>query len=212
MVPAFFFLSHDTVIHMTRLFLLFLLCSFLSGCCSRTTLILLPEDTGEPGGAVLQSSKGEVALTQPYSYTELLGRQLREAEVKQMDPEEFRSKWGELEDQEPARPQSFILNFLSGSAELTEDSTAKLPGIISAMRQDDPVEVNIIGHTDAVGDEEYNYRLSLKRARAVHDLIVDKAPWVTRVFVQSHGENDPLVPTADNIAEPRNRRVEILIR
>ncbi len=194
--------------------LLLILCSliFLSGCCSRTTLILLPEDTGETGEVVMQSDKGEIALGEAYSYAEISGRQLQPIEPKQMKPSEFQRKWGKLAAQEPIKPQSFILNFFSGSVELTEDSIARLPDVITAMQQDDPVEVNIIGHSDAVGDEDYNYQLSLERAQIVHDLLIAQAPWLTRVFVQSHGENDPLIPTADNVAEPRNRRVEILIR
>ncbi len=197
---------------MLRLFPLLIFLTIFSGCCSRTTLILLPEDEGETGQVVLQTSKGEVALDEAYSYAEIAGRQMRPLEAKQMEPDEFQRKWGKLAEQEPIRPQSFILNFLSGSIELTEDSITRLPEVIAAMQQDDPVEVNIIGHSDAVGDEEYNYRLSLERAKIVHDLLIAQAPWLTRVFVQSHGENDPLVPTADNVAEPRNRRVEILIR
>ncbi len=160
----------------------------------------------------MQTGKGEVALAEAYTYAEISGRQMQPAEVKLIKPEEFQRKWGKLADQEPPKPQLFILNFLSGSAELTEESIAKLPDVINAMQQDDPVEVNIIGHSDAVGNDDYNYQLSLERATIVHDLLLAQAPWLTRVFIQSHGENDPLVPTADNVAEPRNRRVEILIR
>ena len=50
------------------------------------------------------------------------------------------------------------------------------------------------------------------RAERVRDLLIAEGLDPTLIEVDSHGENNPLIPTADEIAEPRNRRVEVTVR
>ena len=73
-------------------------------------------------------------------------------------------------------------------------------------------ELSVVGHTDRVGAADANARLSLQRAQSTLDRLTEAGLKHKRVEVDSHGENNPLVPTADNVAEPRNRRVEVTIR
>jgi outer membrane protein OmpA-like peptidoglycan-associated protein len=73
-------------------------------------------------------------------------------------------------------------------------------------------EVAIVGHTDTLGDAAANVALGLKRASSVQRLLVDAGLDASIVDVTSHGESDPVVKTPNNIAEPRNRRVEIVVR
>jgi outer membrane protein OmpA-like peptidoglycan-associated protein len=73
-------------------------------------------------------------------------------------------------------------------------------------------EVIVTGHTDRVGSVEANDRLSLARAQAVRELLVDAGVARSIISVVGRGERAPLVPTADEVAEARNRRVEIKIR
>ena len=195
---------------MLRLALLVFVVLF-SGCGPKTTLVLLPDDDGSLGKVVMQTEGGQIQIEEAYGFSEIRsGATIPTAAV--MTPATFQKRWGELAQFEPSSPQLFILNFHSGSTGLTEEAIDTLPVVITAMLQPDPVEVNIIGHTDTVGNEEYNYRLSLERAQIVYDLLKERAPWLNRITVESFGQNDPLIPTADNVAEPRNRRVEILVR
>lgn len=183
----------------------------LSGCGPKTTLVLLPDDDGSLGKVVMQTEGGKTQIEEAYGFAETQsGATTPKTAV--MTPATFKKRWGKLAQFEPRSPQLFILNFLSGSTELTEEAIDTLPVVITAMLQPDPIEVNIIGHTDTVGNEEYNYRLSLERAQIIYDLLQERAPWVNQITVESFGQNDPLIPTADNVAEPRNRRVEILVR
>ena len=72
------------------------------------------------------------------------------------------------------------------------------------------IEVN--GYTDTSGTPRYNQGLSLRRARTVAaELVRDGVPQ-SAINVQGLGETNPLVPTADGVREPQNRRVEIIIR
>ncbi len=70
----------------------------------------------------------------------------------------------------------------------------------------------VIGHTDTVGKAEANDELSLRRARAVGNLLVSKGFPADLITPIGRGERELAVATADEVAEPRNRRVEILIR
>ena len=66
--------------------------------------------------------------------------------------------------------------------------------------------------TDTVGSKEYNYKLSLDRAKVLSDILIANGAVPSNITVTSHGEGNPLVKTADEVAEPRNRRVEVVIK
>ncbi len=87
-----------------------------------------------------------------------------------------------------------------------------LPKIEQAINDRIPCDVNIIGHADSTGSKEYNINLSLKRARQVRQWLYNLDLNISTIIVESYGEEDPLIPTADGVPEPRNRRVEILVR
>jgi opacity protein-like surface antigen len=72
------------------------------------------------------------------------------------------------------------------------------------------IEVN--GYTDLSGTPQYNQGLSVRRAEAVAaELVRDGVP-KTAIDIHGYGESHPLVPTAQGVREPQNRRVEIIIR
>ena len=70
----------------------------------------------------------------------------------------------------------------------------------------------LCGHTDTVGKTEFNDALSLRRAERVRKDFVDRGIPTHTVNVAGRGEREPFVPTADEVNEPRNRRVEINVR
>jgi len=72
--------------------------------------------------------------------------------------------------------------------------------------------ITATGHTDRSGPENYNMALSLRRANAVKDALVREGVPATAIAVIGRGEANPLVPTADGVREPQNRRVEIVIQ
>ncbi|MDF3025525.1 MAG: OmpA/MotB domain protein, partial [Alphaproteobacteria bacterium] len=69
----------------------------------------------------------------------------------------------------------------------------------------------IIGHTDSSGSTNYNEKLSVKRANAVRDGLIARGLSAEMVRVESRGESDLLVKTADNVREPANRRAQITL-
>jgi outer membrane protein OmpA-like peptidoglycan-associated protein len=74
------------------------------------------------------------------------------------------------------------------------------------------VDISVVGHTDTLGDKDYNAHLSMKRAKAVAAILTRNGVDASILDIASHGKNNPLVPTGDQVSEPRNRRVEITVR
>jgi outer membrane protein OmpA-like peptidoglycan-associated protein len=70
----------------------------------------------------------------------------------------------------------------------------------------------VIGHTDRVGSELRNDQLSLQRAQRVKTLLIPLGIPENRIVTAGRGEREPVVSTADNVDEPKNRRVEINVR
>ena len=68
------------------------------------------------------------------------------------------------------------------------------------------------GHADRSGTPQYNQRLSQRRADAVAAELVRRGVPRNAMAIQAFGESRPLVPTADGVREPQNRRVEIVLR
>ena len=70
----------------------------------------------------------------------------------------------------------------------------------------------VAGHTDRQGSLEANDALSLQRAQAVRALLIERGFQVELIEAVGRGERDPVVPTEDEVVEPRNRRAEIEVR
>ena len=70
----------------------------------------------------------------------------------------------------------------------------------------------MIGHTDTVGPDAYNDALSRRRAQAVREALVRAGVDPGRIVTAGAGQEQPLVPTADEVREASNRRAEIRFR
>lgn len=126
--------------------------------------------------------------------------------------EEVRARYGDILRIQPPTPEVFVLRFLPGKSQLTSESESQLPALVEKAKARAGGEILVIGHTDTVGKAEANDELSLRRARAVGNLLVSKGFPADLITPIGRGERELAVATADEVAEPRNRRVEILIR
>ena len=112
----------------------------------------------------------------------------------------------------PPVPRRFTLYFLFESDDLTEDSRALVPEILSAIKERPVQDIVMVGHTDTMGITQANYELGMKRAMFVRDLLVQAGLDTFTIDATSHGEAELLIPTPDETPEPRNRRVDIVVR
>jgi outer membrane protein OmpA-like peptidoglycan-associated protein len=95
---------------------------------------------------------------------------------------------------------------------LTAESEAELAAITLEIASRPASEVMVIGHTDTVGGLEANDKLSLRRAAVVRDILIAAGVPGEKIELAGRGERETLVKTGDEVAEPRNRRVEISVR
>jgi outer membrane protein OmpA-like peptidoglycan-associated protein len=106
----------------------------------------------------------------------------------------------------------FILYFEHNTTKLTPESKDLLAKVQKTIKSRKSNEVYVVGHTDLVGTEAYNDRLSSRRANYIRDLLVSSGIKPKTLFVSFYGKARPLVPTKDEVPEPRNRRVEVIVR
>ena len=189
-----------------------LLAATLLAACSSTPdrVILLPDADGKVGQVVVRSATGQQVLDRAYSASEVDRRGTITPRTE--DAASIKARYGALLEAQPARPESFTLHFVSGSAqELTPASKTALESLKAAIARRPAVEISVIGHTDRVGKLEANDALSLKRAEAVGEQLKAAGILAPMEFA-GRGEREPLVATADEVPEPANRRVEINLR
>lgn len=105
-----------------------------------------------------------------------------------------------------------LVFFDSGSARLNRVAVKVLDALDPPERFKGFDRVDIIGHTDRTGSAVNNLRLSLRRAETVRNALVARGAPEALFIVRGIGETDPLVPTADGVAEPQNRFVGIYPR
>lgn len=172
--------------------------------------VLVPDQDGKTGALSVESGGQQTVLDRPYASARVTepGRVAAGAVTEQ----EARRAFGAALEAQPARPTSFTLYFLEARDELTPDSRQLLGRIVDEIGRRPAPEIVVIGHTDRVGAVPYNDTLSLRRAERVRDELVKVGIAADRIRVEGRGEREPLVSTADEVAEARNRRVEINVR
>jgi outer membrane protein OmpA-like peptidoglycan-associated protein len=178
---------------------------------SGTSVILMPDENGIVGAVSLKAGGATQIIDQAYYYSSVNEKYVVPGPVRKMGKTQVNREFSRLIKAQPRKPAGFVLFFVSGTTELIEESKNLLPEVLKAAKESYPSEVMIIGHSDRAGSKRANLKLSLDRAKAVEQLLkaFDSSP--RSIYVRSHGENDPMVPTPDNVPEPNNRCVEILI-
>lgn len=94
----------------------------------------------------------------------------------------------------------------------TTDPQALLPTVVARALARQGGELVVVAHTDRFGSVQANDALSLQRANAVRELFVAQGFNPALVEAVGRGERAPMVATEDEVAEPQNRRAEIIVR
>ena len=98
-----------------------------------------------------------------------------------------------------------------GKASLKPESYKALAEVIKILKAYPENKVSIEGHTDSVGSEEANMRLSKNRAWAVYSTLVKMGVDPSRLTVKGWGETRPIAPNTTKRGRAMNRRVEVII-
>lgn len=184
--------------------------------CRTSTVTLLDGEAGNPAGAVAvidpKSGEDRALIATAGSRARVNGARSR---VQAGDAAAAEAANRDVLDTLPRPALRFVLNFLEGSTTLAPESVAVGQQLIDEIRdRGSAVDVQIEGHTDREGSTTDNDRLSRQRALAARDALVAEGliPQETRVV--GRGERAPLAghATDDGVADPANRRVEVVVR
>jgi len=186
-----------------------LLALLLAGCASER-VVLLPSPDSRPSGVVVHDQRGEILLEQPYAATV---RRAGSSSAYQSSAAEVNERFADALAALPQRASSYTVYFQQGSSDaLTPESLAEFDKVKADLAVRPAGEIRVIGHTDRVGSVQSNDAFSIKRAAAVRELLVAAGVKPEVIEIAGRGEREPLVPTEDEVAEARNRRVEISVR
>jgi OOP family OmpA-OmpF porin len=136
------------------------------------------------------------------NHTILVGLRYTFGDVEQAPPEEV---------QQVTQARSYLVFFDFDSSKLTPEAKQIVGSAASDALQGKSTRIDVTGHTDRSGSDKYNQALSVRRAEAVRRELVADGVADSEIVTRGVGEADPLVPTADGVREPQNRRVEIVV-
>lgn len=195
-------------------FLTRILCAFaLLGlaACAGDRVTLLPSQDGSVGAVAVLDEEGEAAavIDRPYELTTVRGTSVSST---RSDESKIGQRYGAVLGDLPPPPTVYVLYFETGEAILTEESRPKLAVLLDEVAVRPGAEVQVTGHTDTVGDLESNDELSRSRAGLIMQLLIQQGLDPTLVRAVGRGERDLLVQTEDEVDEPRNRRVAVIVR
>ena len=193
-----------------RALVVFALAALVAGCVTQTgTVVLLPERDGKETAVVVKQKEAQVVLTEPYAAAKLTtaGPQPYKA-----TPQEVEAQFGAALKAQPSRPVQFTLYFVEGKDELTDESRRIVDSVFAEIAKRPVPDVVVIGHTDSVGSQQSNDTLSQQRAESIRAGLMKNGIAPENILAVGRGKRELLVLTADNVAEPRNRRVVIIVR
>jgi len=112
----------------------------------------------------------------------------------------------------PTIARTYLVFFDFNRADLTARAREIIGEAAQNARRAQSTRIEVAGHADRSGTPQYNQRLSQRRADVVAAELVRQGVNRGDIGVTAFGESRPLVPTADGVREPQNRRVEIVLR
>jgi iron complex outermembrane receptor protein len=109
-----------------------------------------------------------------------------------------------------AAPKSYLVFFDFNKSDLTPQAVSIVNQAASNAGPAHVTQLTVTGHTDTVGSDAYNMRLSKRRAESVAAQLEKDGIPSSEIEIVAKGKRDLLVPTKDGVKEPQNRRVQIV--
>ena len=175
-----------------------------------TLVVVVPSRVDGHVGAVVVNPGPEQQVLDT-AYAAARQRQGSTPKLKTVSAEDLDASFAAARQAAPPPPATFTVHFVLGTNLLTSDSKDAMPKILAEVGARSAPDVQVVGHTDQLGPEEYNETLSLRRAESVRDYMVEHGFRSELITAIGRGEREPL---ADNgrLSNPENRRVEIIVR
>ena len=183
--------------------------ALLLGACTSTTVVLLPEADGRKTELTVTDSRGDIVLDRPYAGVR---RNALRTQPYASSADEVKRDFGAALAAQPPREKRFTLHFPEGRDEIADESRAVLDAALAEIAARPVQDVLVVGHTDLVGSGPLNDALARQRADTVRAELIRRGIAADAVQASGRGSREPAVPTPAGVAEPRNRRVEIVVR
>ena len=172
--------------------------------------ITLGDKSGKKN-AISISSKGTTQrVDKPLSQLKIKGDGKLTKPV-QISRDALNANFSDVLDAMPKKVFSTNIFFKEGIA-LNDEYIMKIFQIKNEIKRRYPCEVDIIGYSDTKGSDEENLVLSEKRAKLIEKLLQATKVEIAHTNILAYGETNQFIHTKDGIQEPRNRRVEIIIK
>lgn len=193
--------------------LLLLLCA-VAGCARtpRASFYLVPDPEGHVGEVTIANQADSVTLYRANQTVAAKREDKAFSKTRVARTADIQAKFGSALAELPAPPQGFNIYFDRGSSQVDGQSMPLIEKAIEEARKRDSRDISLNGHTDRTGEADWNMKLSLERANAVRKLLLDQGIAADSMTIEYYGESKPVVPTEDNVSEPKNRRVEVVVR
>ena len=104
------------------------------------------------------------------------------------------------------------IQFKSKSDQLFQNSFYELDNLVDYLKQNSTLQAEIVGHTDNIGDDQFNKELSLSRANAVKNYLIVNGISSSRIAARGVGSISPLFPNDTELNRALNRRVEVMFK
>lgn len=179
----------------------------------KTSVMVLPASAdGHVGAVVVRPSGGGKPVVLDKAYVEASVQDRKTVRTAAADPKTVKAVFGDALAALPEHPRAYVVYFIEGTDELNPDAKWAINKVVAEVKVQPSPEIDVVGHTDFIGTDQYNDTLSLQRARRVRDLLIQRGIPARLIHAAGRGKREPLVRHADAVAEPRNRRVEIIVR
>lgn len=186
--------------------------ALLIGGCATSSLVLLPDDEGNQGSLAVLEANGrptDAVISDGNSRTKL-GDPTPAS--KPLGDNGLKKDEAALLTNLPPPAKSFLLYFDQGTVRLVPDSVRVLAALREEIATRSGPEVEVIGHTDTVGSDDDNDKLSERRAEEVLNWLAGQGFERSQMSAVGRGERELKEATADNVASAANRRVEVIVR
>lgn len=184
-----------------------------SGPPPKVSVVVLPKPPkGQVGAVVVRPLHGGKPVVVDQAYVQASMDDAKTVQTTDVDARQVKNSFSDALSALPPQPVSYIVYFSEGTDELNPDASRIIDRAIGEASSRASADVLVIGHTDFLGSDAYNDRLSVQRAQRVKELLVERGLSPRSIQVSGRGKREPLHPSSDNVAEPRNRRVEITVR
>jgi outer membrane protein OmpA-like peptidoglycan-associated protein len=177
----------------------------LSGCSGADFIAVVPGEDGHVGAVVVESQGNKTVLHAAYAACS-------GSRPVIASPQEVNRLFGGALAARPPAPIDFELYYRTGNLSLEPDALAAFDKAFAEIGRRTTVDVVVTGFTDTVGTPHGNDLLSMARAQAVTRLLLAHGLKPSSITTVGRGERSPQIPTAEQVAEEKNRRVEITVR